>query len=112
MKHLRALLAAGSLVTIGMLTGRLLGLLREMTLAAQFGTGPKADMAVALLLIPDVITTTFVGLVVGAALIPAFTERSAERARALFWQVLLLTVAKRSLCFASANATCAWWCSI
>src|SRR5688572_33032213 len=86
---LRSLFTAGALVTAGMLAGRLLGLLREMLLASHFGTGSQADLAISLLIVPDLITSAFMGSAVGATLVPLYASRSPEKAEALFWQALL-----------------------
>lgn len=93
----RALLSAGALITAGMLAGRLLGLLREMLLAAQFGIGHEADLAVALLLLPDFVTNLFIGSAASAALIPALAARDEERAQALLWQALAVSLAAFSV---------------
>lgn len=86
---LKSLVSAGVLIAVGMVAGRLLGLLREMLLAAQFGAGSAADIAVALLIIPDFITAALMGSAVSAALVPAFAARGEKEALALFWQALL-----------------------
>ncbi|NBO17837.1 MAG: hypothetical protein EBV03_01160, partial [Proteobacteria bacterium] len=85
---MRALLAGGGLIALGMLLGRVLGLAREMLLAARFGTGPGADFAVLLLIIPDFIAAALIGGAASAVLVPAFAARDAEKQRALLWQVL------------------------
>jgi putative peptidoglycan lipid II flippase len=86
---LKKFLSAGALITIGMLAGRVLGLLRETLIAARFGAGSEADMAIALLIIPDFITSMLLGSAASATLVPAFVARSEEDAKALFWQALV-----------------------
>ncbi len=88
----KKLLSAGALIAFGMLAGRALGFLREMLLAAYFGSGSDANIAISLLLIPDFITALLIGGAVSAVLIPAFAERDNEHSLALFWQSLLLFV--------------------
>jgi len=90
--HLRALFTAGALVGMGVLLSRVLGLLREMLLASHFGGGPEADMAIALLLIPDFITGALVGTAVGATFVPLFTARDEKTALHLFWQALTVSI--------------------
>lgn len=85
---MRALLKGGGLIALGMLLGRLLGLAREMLLAGRFGTGPSADFAVLLLIIPDFVAAALIGGAASAVLVPAFAARSAAQQRALLWQVL------------------------
>lgn len=89
---IRKLLSASALIAFGMLAGRMLGFLREMLLAAQFGAGSEANVAIALLLIPDFITSLLIGSALSNVLIPAFAERDKEQALALFWQSLWLFV--------------------
>ncbi|MCE2927394.1 MAG: hypothetical protein LW823_07130 [Rickettsiales bacterium] len=86
---LRDLVSAGVLFSLGIMVGRLLGLPREMLIAARFGTGEDANIAISLLIIPDFINAALVGGALGATLIPAFTSRSPERVQALFWQTLV-----------------------
>ncbi len=89
---LKNLLSASALIAFGMLAGRVLGLLREMLLAAQFGTSGSADHAILLLIIPDFITAALIGSAASAALLPAFAARPAHEARALFHQALAITL--------------------
>ena len=89
---LRSLFTAGALVTFGMLVGRILGLLRETLLAKTFGTSELADMAIMLLLIPDVITLALLGGTASATLVPAFSARNRENALALMWQSLVVSL--------------------
>src|SRR5690606_4625947 len=84
----RLLFSVGMLVTVGMLAGRVLGLLREALIAAPFGAGVDADMAVSLLIIPDFVTALLIGSAASATLVPAFASRSAQEASALFFQAL------------------------
>src|ERR1700728_2596751 len=90
---LRSLINAGALMTTGMMIGRVLGLLREMLLASRFGIGEQADMAIAFLIIPDFIGAALIGSAASAALVPAFFAREREDAVALFWQVMMISVA-------------------
>jgi putative peptidoglycan lipid II flippase len=87
-----SLISAVGIVAIGMIAGRLLGLLREIGIASYFGADKQADAAILLLLIPDFITAVFIGSAVSAAIIPAFSERSEQRSLALFWQTMLVAV--------------------
>lgn len=89
---IKKLLSAGGLIAVGMVAGRALGFLREMLLAAHFGAGSDANIAISLLLIPDFVTALLIGGAVSAVLIPAFSERDNEHSLALFWQSLLLFV--------------------
>jgi len=88
----RSVISAGGIVAFGIVAGRLLGLLREMAVAAYFGVSKQADAAIFLLIVPDFITVVFIGSSISATLVPAFAARSEERAKALLWQIMLLSV--------------------
>ena len=79
-------------MAVGMLAGRLLGLFREMLLASQFGVHEIADVAITLLIIPDFITSALIGNAVSAAFIPAYAARTRDKAIALVWQSLIVSV--------------------
>ncbi len=105
---LKSLLSASALIALGMLAGRVLGLLREMLLASQFGASGTADTAILLLIIPDFVTAAFIGSAASAALIPAFSAREPHAAHALYRQALGITLAAFTalglLAFAAACA--------
>lgn len=94
---LKSLFTASALIAIGMLAGRLLGLLREMLLAAQFGISDIADQAVLLLIVPDFITSAFIGSAASAALLPAFAARTPHEACKLFHECTFISVAAFSM---------------
>lgn len=96
----KSLISAGMLVVVGMVGGRLLGMLREVMMAANFGIGQEGDTAILLMILPDFITGALIGTAASAALVPAFAARSPERALALFWQALGVSVLVFSLCIA------------
>lgn len=98
--HAKSLISAGMLVVVGMVGGRLLGMLREIMMAANFGVGAQGDIAIILMILPDFITSALIGTAASAALVPAFAARSPEHALALFWQALAVSVAVFSLCIA------------
>lgn len=89
---IRQIISAGGIVAFGMIAGRALGLLREISVASYFGISKVADTAILLLIIPDFITAVFIGSSVSAALIPAMVSRGKEKAIILFWQTLLVSV--------------------
>ncbi len=102
--NMRRLFSAGLLITLGMVTGRVLGLLREALVAANFGSGTDADMAIGLLIIPDFITMLLIGSAASATLVPAFSSRNQQEASALFFQSMAASV-----CVASIAAILAFW---
>jgi putative peptidoglycan lipid II flippase len=88
--NLTSLFSAGMIVTIGMIVGRILGLLREVLLASHFGVHPDADTAILLLMIPDFIMAALILGPASATLIPAFAARDTQQSLLLFWQSLLV----------------------
>jgi putative peptidoglycan lipid II flippase len=94
---MRTLFSVGMLVTVGMLAGRVLGLLREALVAAHFGVGLDADMAIGLLIIPDFVTALLVGSAASATLVPAFATRTAQEASFLFFQALVASIVLASV---------------
>ena len=73
------------MLTVGILLGRLAGLVREVTLASVLGASDQADVAVLVLTFPDVLTAFLLSGAVSAVLVPEFTRRIAQGgARATF----------------------------
>lgn len=60
------------IVSAAFVVSRILGLLREMILARQFGTGPDMEAYVAAFRIPDLLFLTIMSGAFGAAFIPVF----------------------------------------
>jgi putative peptidoglycan lipid II flippase len=66
-------LAQGVLVVMtGFLLSRLLGAIRNIVIAAHFGTGTQYDAYVAAIAVPDLVFQVLVGGAVGSAFIPVF----------------------------------------
>jgi putative peptidoglycan lipid II flippase len=66
-------LAQGALVVMtGFLLSRLLGAVRNIVVAAHFGTGTEFDAYVAAIALPDLVFQVLVGGAVGSAFIPVF----------------------------------------
>ena len=81
------ILSTSFLVSSGMLLGRLTGFAREIILARQFGVSAKADMAVLLLTLPDLIITLLVGGAANIVLIPKFQDLQRENKFPFFLSV-------------------------
>lgn len=79
-----SLLGAGSLLAVALLAGRLSGLARELTLAATFGVSLKADVAVLLLTIPDLLVNILLAGGLSAALVPRLRGLPEAQAGQLF----------------------------
>lgn len=93
------ILATGALLS----TGRVLGLLRELLFAANFGTTPEADAFFAAFTMPDLLWTITIAGALSGSLVPAFA--AAERARVPLrgivqaWSIVI-TVALLPFCLA------------
>lgn len=69
----RQIAQAAGLVSILFAISRLLGLLREIVIGAQFGTGAELDAYLAAFRLPDLIFYLVAGGALGSAFIPTFT---------------------------------------
>ena len=66
-------IAQGALVVlVGFLLSRLLGAIRNIVIAAHFGTGPEYGAYVSAIALPDLVFQILVGGAVGSAFIPVF----------------------------------------
>ncbi len=77
----RKLLSNSLWMLFGILLGRLAGFGREVFLAARYGAGAEADIAILMLTLPDLLVNILVGGAMSVALIPAF-KRYGEGPRA------------------------------
>lgn len=82
---IKAIVLSSLLFNFGLLLGRFSGFIRESFLAASFGVSAEADIAVMMLSIPDLLVNILVGGGLAAALVPEFSQSSAD-ARRLWWQ--------------------------
>jgi murein biosynthesis integral membrane protein MurJ len=101
---LKRLLRAGMWVFLGILLGRIVGLVREMLVAKTFGTTAQADVAALLLTVPDTLINILIGGAMGAALIPEF-QRLSPHGRWRLYRRASLAVA---LLFAPLTLLLAW----
>jgi putative peptidoglycan lipid II flippase len=89
----RSLTRATTVVVLGMILGRLSGMVRELSMAGILGVTPDADLAIFAISIPDLLTALLIGGAAGAVLVPEFhrlaTEESPEAANQLVCQSLL-----------------------
>jgi putative peptidoglycan lipid II flippase len=82
----RRFLGAGAWLFGGIMLGRILGLVRDLTISNMFGSTVNADRAVFVVTIPDVMINVLIGGAMGAALIPEFKRRNDAENWALFRQ--------------------------
>jgi putative peptidoglycan lipid II flippase len=84
------------IVAAGYLISRLLGVIRDMFITAQFGTSPEVDAYRAAFAIPDLIYLVVAGGALGTALIPIFQQQrhdaGDEAAHRLSSSILNLTL--------------------
>lgn len=85
-------LGAGGLLALGLIAGRLSGLLREIVLAAEFGVSAQADFAIVLLTLPDLLTNLLISGGLSAAFIPRARVIGVVAAGALFRTTAFCTV--------------------
>ncbi len=69
------------------LASRLLGLLRDVVIGAQFGTSGNYDAYVAAFRIPDIIYTLIAGGILVSAFVPTFTDYLAKEDRSGAWRL-------------------------
>ncbi len=74
----RQIARAAGLISVLFAASRLLGLLREVVIGAQFGTGPELDAYLAAFRLPEMIFYLVAGGALGSAFIPTFTASLAR----------------------------------
>jgi putative peptidoglycan lipid II flippase len=99
--HLGRIARAASLVMVLFVASRLLGLLREVVIARQFGTSAEMDAYLAAFRLPDFLFYVVAGGALGSAFIPTFTGFLTRRdmpgawrlaSAVINWIVLILSV--------------------
>jgi putative peptidoglycan lipid II flippase len=83
----RQIARAAGIVMIAFTASRLLGLLRDIAIAGQFGTGDEMDAYRAAFRLPDLIFQLIAGGALGSAFIPTFTGYLARDDRPGAWRL-------------------------
>ena len=83
----RQIARASLIVMVTFLVSRLLGLLRDVVISAQFGTSGSYDAYVAAFRIPDIIYTLIAGGILVSAFVPTFTDYLAREDRPGAWRM-------------------------
>jgi putative peptidoglycan lipid II flippase len=83
----RQIARASLIVMVTFLASRLLGLLRDVVIGAQFGTSGSYDAYVAAFRIPDIIYTLIAGGILVSAFVPTFTDYLARDDRRGAWRL-------------------------
>src|SRR5207237_10633843 len=92
-ERMRRLAQAALVVMTGFLLSRLLGAVRNIVIAAHFGTGTEYGAYVAAIALPDLVFQVLVGGAVGSAFIPVFKRYLARGDTDDAWN-LTITVIK------------------
>ena len=86
---LKSLIISSIIVNVGLLLGRITGLIREVVIASEYGVGQESDVILFVLSIPDLLLNILVGGGLAVALIPEFSDViSSKRKQALLVQAL------------------------
>jgi putative peptidoglycan lipid II flippase len=91
----RGLARNASILALGNVTSRVLGLVREMVKSYLFGSGPAVDALTLVITIINQVYDLVTGGIVNSALVPVFSEYTAEERRDELWRLasLLLSLA-------------------
>jgi putative peptidoglycan lipid II flippase len=82
-----SLAVAASVVALGFLGSRLLGLLRTVVIAHEYGTSPQLDAYFVAFRMPDLIFQLLAGATLGSAFIPTFARIVANRSEEEGWRL-------------------------
>lgn len=85
--RMRRLAQAALVVLAGFLASRALGVVRQIVVAAHFGTGTEYSAYVTAIALPDLLFQVLVGGAVGSAFIPVFKEYHARGRGEEAWRV-------------------------
>ena len=83
----RQIARAASIVMVAFALSRVLGLIRQVTIAGQFGTGREMDAYQAAFRLPDIIFQLVAGGALASAFIPTFTGYLTRADRAGAWRL-------------------------
>lgn len=82
-----SLATAAAIVALGFLGSRLLGLLRTVVIAHEYGTSPQLDAYFVAFRLPDLIFQLLAGATLGSAFIPTFARIVADRSEEEGWRL-------------------------
>ncbi len=97
--ELPAIARAASVIALGNVASRVLGLAREVVKARLFGASGQVDALNVALILPNQIYELVTGGIVNSALVPVFSDYAAPERRAELWRLVstLLTLATLTL---------------
>ncbi|MFN8521529.1 MAG: murein biosynthesis integral membrane protein MurJ [Chloroflexota bacterium] len=85
--HSRRLALHSLLIMVGFVGSRILGLVRNIVIAQQFGTGREYEAFLAAIEVPDLVFQVLAGGAVGSAFIPVFASYIARGERREAWHL-------------------------
>src|SRR6476620_7718129 len=83
----RRMAGAAAIVGGAFVGSRVLGLVREVVIAARYGTTGENDIYVAAFRVPDILFLLIIGGVVSSAFIPVFSGLMAQHREEAAWQL-------------------------
>src|SRR3990172_856134 len=91
----RGIARSASIIALGNITSRVLGLVREQVIAGLFGTGAHVDALTLAITVPVQIYELVTGGLVNSALVPVLSEYTPETRRTELWRLagILLSLA-------------------
>ncbi|MPZ22206.1 MAG: murein biosynthesis integral membrane protein MurJ [Dehalococcoidia bacterium] len=81
----RSLIVAAAIVALGFVGSRLLGVLRTIAIAGEFGTGDDVEAYFVAFRLPDLIFQVLAGAAIGSAFIPTLTRYFLQRGDDAAW---------------------------
>lgn len=104
---MRSVAVAALLIAVGNIASRLLGLIREPTIAYYFGRGVQVDAFQVAWTVPNTVYDLLIAGAVSAALVPVFSEY-AEGDRDEFWLVVSGVLSLALAALAALTALAVW----
>jgi putative peptidoglycan lipid II flippase len=104
------LFGAASVLALGNVGSRLLGLVREQVIAGLFGTSLEASAVRAALRVPTMIYDLLIGGMLSAAFVPVLAAYATRR-RAEFWRAVSVLVSTAAV-VTGVLAVLVWWCAV
>src|SRR5512136_279625 len=105
----RSLARNASILALGNVTSRVLGLVREMVKAKLFGSGPSVDALTLVITIINQVYDLVTGGIVNSALVPVFNEYTAEERREELWRLASVVLTLATVAVSSLVLTLVWF---
>src|SRR5215211_1783582 len=103
----RRVAIAATLIAIGNIASRVLGLAREAVIAGLFGAGAAVDAFTAASTVPTILYDLLINGAISAALVPVFSEY-ADGDEQEFWRVASTMINLALLALAGVTAVLIW----